>query len=181
MTGAGLVRVRPATADDGPALRALEVRAGARFADVGMDDVAADEPASVEQLTGYAADGRSAVAIDGTDAIVGYVLVDRVDGAAHVEQISVDPDHQGRGVGRLLLAWVDDWARGEGYRAVTLTTFRDVPWNAPLYARLGFVEVPAGERSPAHLGVVEAERLRGLPVGRRVLMRRPLATGTTTA
>lgn len=127
------MNVRPATADDGPRLRDIEVRAGRRFAEVGMDAIAEDEPMSLADLAAHAADGRAAVAVDDTTgAVVGYVVVDRVDDAAHVEQVSVDPDHQGRGIGRLLLDWVADWARADGRAALSLTTFRDVPWNAPL-------------------------------------------------
>ena len=32
--------------------------------------------------------------------------------------------------------------------AVTLTTFRDVPWNAPYYERLGFRTLAADEITP---------------------------------
>ncbi len=166
------VRVRRATAGDGPALRDLERRAGARFAEIGMAEVAADEPASLEHLAGVAADGRSAVAVASVGEVIGYVLVDRVDGAAHVEQVSVDPAHQGRGVGRALLGWVEDWARGEGCRALTLTTFRDVPWNAPLYAHLGFGEVAPDEIGPGLAAVVSEEAAHGLDPSARVCMRR---------
>ena len=31
-----------------------------------------------------------------------------------------------------------EWARAHGYPALTLLTFRDVPWNGPYYASLGF-------------------------------------------
>ena len=34
-----------------------------------------------------------------------------------------------------------DWARGRRLPAVTLTTFRSIPWNAPFYASMGFVEL----------------------------------------
>ena len=30
----------------------------------------------------------------------------------------------------------EQWARRQGHAAVTLTTFRDLPWNAPAYLRL---------------------------------------------
>jgi N-acetylglutamate synthase-like GNAT family acetyltransferase len=41
-------------------------------------------------------------------------------------------------IGRQLIACVADHARTLGLTSLTLTTFRDVPWNAPFYARLGF-------------------------------------------
>ncbi len=49
----------------------------------------------------------------------------------------------------MLLERVIESARQMGYPAVTLTTFREVPWNAPFYTRLGFamldeLTLPAG-------------------------------------
>jgi len=71
---------------------------------------------------------------------IGFVTVEVVDRAAHVWQLAVLTSMQRRGVGRALLAAVCDWARDQGYKAVTLTTFRDVPWNGPFYEKLGFFE-----------------------------------------
>lgn len=173
MSGAE-VRIRPATAGDGPALRDLERRAGVRFAEVGMPEVADHDPPSLEHLAGCASDGRCAVAVDPAGTVVGYVLVDRVDSGVHVEQVSVDPDHQGRGVGRALLAWVEGWARDEGSRHLTLTTFRAVPWNAPLYAHLGFRELAPDEVGPGLATVVSEEAALGLDPATRVCMQRDL-------
>jgi len=77
--------------------------AGQAFREFGLDRVAEDEPLPIEVLSGYAAEGRAWVAVGPRDFPVGYILVDVVDGAAHVEQVSVLADHQGRGVGRTLM------------------------------------------------------------------------------
>jgi GNAT superfamily N-acetyltransferase len=162
--------IRPATGDDGESLRDVERAAGARFRDVGMPEIADDEPGSVEFLATYAAGGRSWVAeVDG--GIAGYVLVDVVDGNAHVEQISVHPDHQGRGVGRALLDHVRAWAADRSMAAVTLTTFREVPWNAPLYRHLGFVDLDDHELGPEMRALVAAEAAHGLDPAVRTCMR----------
>lgn len=58
---------------------------------------------------------------------------------------------------------------------MTLTTFRDVPWNAPFYARAGFRELAAAELSPELAELVREEAARGLDPERRVVMRCPLA------
>jgi GNAT superfamily N-acetyltransferase len=100
---------------------------------VGLDNVAEDEPASIEVLAGYADGGRAWVAEDADGAPVGCLLVDAIDGAAHIEQVSVAPGHQGRGLGRALVERVAQWAASQGMTAVTLTTFAQVPWNRPLY------------------------------------------------
>jgi GNAT superfamily N-acetyltransferase len=166
------VTVRPAWPSDGPALRRIERSAGERFRTVGLSDVADDQPASQEVLARYAADGRSWVAIDDAGTPIGYVLVDVVDGNAHVEQVSVDPGHQGVGVGRALLERVRAWAAAGAMPAVTLTTFADVAWNAPLYRDLGFRDLDEDDVGPGLRGLRDVEAARGLDPQRRVCMRR---------
>ena len=62
------------------------------------------------------------------------------------------------------------WARASGLAAVTLTTFRDVPWNAPFYRRVGFEVVD--DPTPGLAAVRAAERAEGLDgFGPRVAMR----------
>lgn len=165
--------IRPARPDDGGALRRIERLAGVRFREVGRPEVADDEPAPIEVLTRYADEGRSWVAVDEEDVPVGYVLVDVVDGCAHVEQLSVRPDHQGAGVGRALLERVRVWAVDAGLSAITLTTFTDDPWNAPLYRHLGFVDMAEAEVGSELRAVRDHETALGLDPTTRVCMRRP--------
>ena len=72
------------------------------------------------------------------DPPVGFASVDLVDGLAHLWQLSVLPDFQGRGLGTALIEAACDWSQSRRIEAVTLTTFQDVPWNGPFYARRGF-------------------------------------------
>ena len=168
------VTVRAGRAGDGPTLQQIERLAGERFRDVGLPDVAENEPAPVEELDGYAGAGRSWVAVDDGDRPVGYVLVGVVDGDAHVEQVSVRTDHQGQGVGRALLDRVAAWAVEAGSSGLTLTTFAHVPWNGPLYEHLGFRVLGADEIRPELAAVRQAEAARGLDPEVRVCMRRDL-------
>jgi GNAT superfamily N-acetyltransferase len=82
------------------------------------------------------------VATDECDVAVGYVFAFPLDDAAHVEQLSVHPDHQRQGVGTALLEIVNTWAAQRGPRALTVITFADVAWNAPWYRRIGFTDIP---------------------------------------
>ncbi len=107
------------------------------------------------------------------DVAVGFAHVEVLQrDAAHLEEIDVAPAHGRRGVGTQLVSHVCDWAAGNGYASVTLTTFRDVRWNMPFYARLGFEIVSSAQLSPALVAVVEDETRRGLDPTRRVVMRR---------
>ena len=163
--------IRGADPLDGPALREIERIAGARFRDVGLGDVADAEPASVDTLTGYALAGRSWVALHAGDRPVGYAIADVVDDNAHLEQISVHPDHQGQGIGRALIDRVRAWAEESGRTAVTLSTFAAVPWNGPLYAHLGFEAIPEDEIGPELRAVRDAETRHGLDPEARICMR----------
>jgi GNAT superfamily N-acetyltransferase len=168
--------VRPGRADDGPELRRIELLAGERFRDVGLASVADHEPASLEVLADYAAQARSWVAIDEHDRPIGYVVVDVVDGDAHIEQISVRPDRQGMGVARALIDRVRTWASTSGASAITLTTFATVPWNGPLYEHVGFVTLREDEIGPELQSVRDTESAHGLDPAQRVCMRLALDT-----
>ena len=165
------IRIRPARADDGPALQEIERLAGVRFRDVGLPHIADAEPESIDHLAEYADAGRSWVAVDGDDRPMGYVVVDVVDGNAHIEQISVRPDSQGTGVGRVLVDEVRTWAAENGRPAITLTTFSDVPWNRPLYEHLGFTVFADNELGPELRAVRSHEATLGLDPALRVCMR----------
>ena len=178
--------VRLARPADLPRLREVEVAAGALFRDVGMAAVADDDPPSLRELAAFQERGRAWVVTAGADGDgggqagdgvpVGYLLLDLVDGAAHVEQVSVDPACARRGLGRALLETAAGWAAARGLPALTLTTFAGVPWNAPHYARLGFAVLPADRLGPGLRAVVERERAHGLHSWPRVVMRRDLGT-----
>ncbi|MDD9369013.1 MAG: GNAT family N-acetyltransferase [Acidimicrobiales bacterium] len=176
--------IRPPRASELERLRVIERAAGRAFVDVGMPDIAADEPPSIATLEGYRAAGWSWVITGGGPSapVVGYALVDVLDEpgrrpgerAAHVEQVSVDPLFSHRGLGRRLLDHVADIARGHGLDAITLTTFRDVPWNAPYYGRCGFRVLDEDDIGPGLRRVRDREAAHGLDPAERVCMRREL-------
>ena len=133
------------------------------------------ETTSQEDLKGAQSHGHLWVAL-ADDVPVGFAHVEVLEPTvAHLEEIDVHPEHGRRGLGRRLVKAICAWAATAGYRSVTLTTFRDVPWNMPFYARLGFEVIPSQELSPALLLVVEDETRRGIDPTRRVAMRRPCA------
>jgi GNAT superfamily N-acetyltransferase len=167
-------RIRPPGRDELQTLRSIERDAGRAFAAIGMAEIAADEPPSLVELEPFRANGRAWVAVDAQDRPIAYLLSSVVDGCAHIDQVSVASAHARRGLGAALIEHLAAIARAEGRPALTLTAFRDVPWNAPYYERLGFVVV-----EPAHLGpelgaVVRRESARIPSDAPRVAMRRPV-------
>jgi GNAT superfamily N-acetyltransferase len=97
-----------------------------------------------------------------------------VAGAAHIEQVSVEPTYARRRIGAQLIEAAAAWACGHGLRAMTLTSFALVPWNAPYYAKLGFAVLPDADQSPELREIRRAEAARGLDAWPRVAMWRPL-------
>jgi GNAT superfamily N-acetyltransferase len=135
-------RVRLAEGRDLQHLAPIENAGGPQFRDFFGDAI---EPI----LLSPAIDGRQRaaepgfvlVAVAEDDEPVGFVHVLLVDGHAHLEQLSVLPTHQRRGLGAALTRAAMERARHDGHDRLTLCTYRDVPWNGPFYRSLGFTEV----------------------------------------
>jgi GNAT superfamily N-acetyltransferase len=172
------VSIRVARLDELTRLVEIEWAAGETFRSLGMDLVADDDPGSVEELKRYAEDGRAFVAADPHDRPVGYLLLDLVDGAAHIEQVSVHPDHARQRIGRALIERAASWARSRGLRALTLTTYVEVPWNGPYYERLGFRYLAHGEETPGLRAIRDRERAHGLDAWPRACMSRSVESPT---
>jgi hypothetical protein len=51
-----------------------------------------------------------------------------------------------------------------------LTTYRDLSWNGPFYARLGFVEVDPQQAGPGHVEKLREEAEAGHDPARRCVM-----------
>lgn len=135
-----------------------------------------NETTSREDLLEAQRDGRLWVALGDDDVPVGFAHVEVLEpSVAHLEEIDVHPDHGQRGLGTRLVMAICAWAATAGYRSMTLTTFRDVPWNMPFYAKLGFEVVPPHDLGLALQAVVRDETRRGLDPTRRVVMRRRCA------
>ncbi|MBB5133198.1 GNAT superfamily N-acetyltransferase [Thermocatellispora tengchongensis] len=106
----------------------------------------------------------------------GFALLGEVDGRVHLEQLAVRPERMRRGIGGRLLAAVAEHAAASGSDGVTLTTYRDVSWNAPWYARHGYRVLPRERWGPELTELVERERELGIEVAPRVVMWQPAVT-----
>lgn len=152
--GLTISSVRVAEPEDVPLLRGIEAAGDAQFASY-LDTSVFGPASSGEQRV---ADG--VVLVVGSPALGFAHLIELDDGTVHLEQLSVHPRAQRRGLGRTLLRAVYGVVRDRGLGRVTLTTYADVPWNAPFYAGQGFTLV--AEPSGALARVVADERERGL-------------------
>ena len=167
-----MYEITSARASDLPLLPAIELAAATLLAGHAPASVLAETTTQAD-LEDAQSRGHLWVALaDGVP--VGFAHIEVLEpGIAHLEEIDVHPGHGRRGLGRRLVINVCRWAAINGYSYVTLTTFRDVPWNMPFYARLGFERIQPADLSTALQSVIDDETQRGLDPGRRVAMRRP--------
>lgn len=157
--------VRPVRPDELALLPALELAADTMFDSLGIGPLPG--PGTVSEFA------AALVVLVAGDPPVGLCRIDAVGDDAHLEQLSVHPDHGHRGIGRALLRGGCAWAAARGYPGLTLATYRGVAWNAPFYATEGFVEVgPVDDWLVAHGLAPEEPVMRRF--GARVLMRRSL-------
>jgi len=164
--------VRPTVAADCHALPEVELSAAESFrAAPGLEWIADEgefKPVDVHRRR--VDEGTSWVAeLDGKP--VGFLCAEVCDRELHVWELAVHQDHQGRGLGKRLIAAGVDAARSRGLDAVTLSTFRDVPWNEPFYARLGFVRLDEVTGEARLSAILRSEVEQGLPGDRRCAMR----------
>jgi len=157
--------IRLGSAADADAIEEIDERAEAVFRVAGYD--LPPIPLQRDELA-----AAKAVFVIG-DPPFGYAWVDEVDGLAHLHELAVIPKRMRQGVGTRLLEHACQWAAAQGYAAITLCTYADVPWNAPYYAARGFTEL--ADLTPGLAGLRVREQNLGLDdVGRRIVMRREL-------
>ncbi|MEU2348829.1 GNAT family N-acetyltransferase [Modestobacter sp. NPDC049651] len=159
------MEIRRADDADLVQLPAVEAAADELFVPLGVTDLPA--PGTPEQ---WARAWRVLVA---GRPVRGFAVLERLDGAVHLEQLSVHPAHGRQGLGGALLAAAVAEAGEAGADRVTLLTYADVPWNATWYARHGFRELH--DLTPGLRALRRHEQELGLDRhGRRVAMEKPV-------
>ena len=153
----------------------IERRAGERFAQIAELVDAPADLTPLSELQAAHAERRVWVVAAPAGEIVGFAYAAVIDAHYHLEELDVLPEVGRRGLGAALVRAVRESAAAAGVRGVTLTTYRDVPWNAPFYRRLGFRELDPPELTPGLAAAVADEARRGLDPEQRVVMvwRRP--------
>lgn len=102
--------------------------------------------------------------------VAGFAMGEMHFDDAYLHELDVDPAYGRRGVGAALVRGFVNAARAKRAQAVYLSTFRDPPWNAPFYRKLGFVDVARGDYL-RWMSAIEGEQAKFLDVNTRVFMR----------
>ncbi|MEL7198348.1 MAG: GNAT family N-acetyltransferase [Pseudomonadota bacterium] len=162
--------LRLARLQDADEMPTIERAAASLFADdPDLGDLDPDDTWTPDELRGLIRKGHCLVAHVG-DQMAAFLASQPFQRELHIWEMDVLPQFQRRGIGAGLVraAMID--ARNSGFQALTLTTFRDLAWNAPFYARLGFEEVTALDAHPRLAGELANEVDDGLPADRRCAM-----------
>ena len=163
------MQIRPATARDLATLPDIERSAALAFRGSSQQAIADDAVSPMEFYIPLQTDGLVLVAED--RQLIGFAACQACADALHIWELAVRHNRQGQGIGGGLVRATIDLARLRGLPAVTLSTFRHIAWNAPLYARLGFSEVATADLNPRLTAIRDREAVLGLDVAARCAMR----------
>ena len=189
--------IGPASPEELAELPGIELRAGSLFSPTDLPPSLAVEATDLSVFAEAQQDGRVLVArysvvmerdrgkhdanadreSTRVDRVVGFAHIIWIDSCPHLEELDVDPDFGRRGIGRGLVQATLRWAREKECDAVTLSTFREIPWNGPFYSRMGFEAIEDRDLTESFRKLRKHEAELGLDIERRIIMRRDLSEG----
>ena len=134
--------IRPARAGEAAAIRGLVRRSYAMY----VPRMGREPGPMLDDYEKRVAEG--AVWVLETDgALVGILVLLPYDDHLLMDNVAVDPECQGRGVGKALVAFAEDEARRRGYPEIRLYTHQTMVENVRMYKKLGYEEIGRGEQA----------------------------------
>lgn len=106
--------------------------------------------------------------------IVGFCFLKTVDHHGYIGQLAVLPDFTRQKIGSALINRAVDWAIEKNFEYLLLSTFEHVSFNAPMYAKRGFVKFELDGQYPELMKIREREKCDGLELAARIVMRKKL-------
>ena len=143
-------------------LNGIELAAAKIFPDDYLPEHILSDKLPMDVLLAAKDQGLLWVAVEAGGSPVGYVLVQVVAGLALLAQVDVHPNHGRQGLGTALIRHAIGKIREKGFSECYLTTFSDIAWNAPFYAKLGFSVVGEAAMPQAIAAILREEQERGL-------------------
>lgn len=154
--------IQPAQESDLFYLAAIEQAAASVFPPDSIPESLRSDHVPLPVLRQALSHSALSVARDQQKRPVGFALLAFVEHLAVLMEIDVHPDHARQGLGSKLISEVVSRSRELGYKAVYLTTFVHIPWNAPFYAKLGFKILEVPNIPDPLLKMLAQERGRGM-------------------
>jgi len=119
------------------------------------------------------AEGFLWTAADAFNTPIGFALASHRDEDLYLDQLSVLPEHGQRGIGTQLVQTVLEHADLLNFKRVSLSTFKDVPWNAPFYKKLGFKVIPPRRWQNWQMDIIQRQSAT-MDITKRCLMQKPV-------
>jgi GNAT superfamily N-acetyltransferase len=164
--------IRPATHGDIPQLVLIELAGNELFTPTGLiPPEQMDDHVSIEWHQDAIEAGMSFVVTNTDDFPVGFTLTSLREPDLYLDEIAVHPDYARQGLGSALLGHCLERAKDLRVRSVSLSTFRNVPWNGPFYKQFGFRELPQ-KKWTGWMHQINAVQAETLDVTERCFMRR---------
>lgn len=164
------LNIRLTKAEEVELLPDIEQSAGESFRDLpDLVWIADSHNMPAETHLKYVEQGTSWVA-EVDSQIVGFLCAEVAKGDLHIWELSVRQEWQGNRIGRRLMKIAIKYALDNQLRSVTLTTFREVPWNEPFYHSLGFEIIDTAKMKPRLVMILQDEIQHGLPGDLRCAM-----------
>lgn len=107
---------------------------------------------------------------DEQGTILGFCYARVLTDSLYLAEVSSHPGARGMGVGAQLVSHVRQVAYERQLKGVTLTTYIDVPWNAPWYQKQGFTLVEPSSYLHEMRYILQQQKVAGLMLMPRCVM-----------
>jgi len=161
--------IRPTTMADVFRLQEVERAAAELFRGSGLIDI---DGMAVVSLTDHIASIEAGLSFvhEADGRVAGFAIGEWQDRDIYLHELDVDPAFQQRGIGAGLVRKFIEAAKAKDACNIYLATFRDPPWNAPFYRKLGFVDLPRSSYLP-WMTAMEEIQATFLDISTRVFMK----------
>lgn len=127
--------VRPATAGDAAGIAACVCAAYLHY----IERIGKQPGPMLEDYAEVIEKRQVHVATNGS-AFLGVLVLELTAEGFYLDNVAVNPDARGKGVGKLLLELAEREAQRQGYDSIYLATHEKMTENRALYLRIGYVE-----------------------------------------
>ncbi|UCH74597.1 MAG: GNAT family N-acetyltransferase [Rhodospirillales bacterium] len=134
--------IRPARTGEATAIRDLVRRAYAKY----LPRMEREPGPMLDDYDKRVAEGAAYV-LEMAGTIAGILILLPQDDHLLMDNVAVEPDLQGRGIGAALVAFAEAEATRRGYGEIRLYTHRTMVENVRMYARLGYEETGRGRQA----------------------------------
>ncbi len=127
--------LRPAKPEDAPVVDHLVRASYSKY----VERIGKEPAPMLEDYAALIRAGEVWVLAEGGE-VLGVLVMRPAEDYLFVGNVAVAPGHQGRGLGRELMAFAEEWAEGAGLAEIRLYTNERMWENLAIYQKLGFEE-----------------------------------------